>query len=461
MYRIKIICLFICIFAIKQLCSQIYSPAANYTDYTNYETTSLGKHPIYIYSTDKGDYNPQVYLNAKFADSTNLNFYWLKFDYKSLQFKDTVQIDKQVSASKYLSEGEGGYKVHILGNKVDTTFYAWVYISTFQIISVNIKTSTCDFMKLQTTLNFDNSFLYYDLKSLKPLTKQHNYTIEGWESSPSEITIPRTLNPMIDAPTKYMRFNLTMKDNFEQERTAYLDIKEAEQDDGKVYLVATKANFKSARASTPKNESDSSGQAPLKIQFENLSENAVNYKWTFFNETSRINEGADSIFYVSDFETPIDSIVYLLPGLQENGLYDVRLQTKGPVFLVNNEEQQCKNTLLKKKYIQVDSVSVPEFANVFSPPDKPNDIFYFVNGKKGDFQGAKSVRNFSIKIYSRWGDKVYDYKGDINKWQGWDGTTLGNIVAKTGVYFYSAFIKGWDGKDHNKRGAIHLFRDDN
>lgn len=447
-------------FTAGQIYAQIYSKSANYTDSTAYKNKELGKHPIFVYSTDKGDYNPKVYLEGKLSDSTNLTFKWIKFDYEKLKFNDTVQIDKNVATSIYLTEGEGGYKLQITGNKIDTNFYAWVYISTFQIVSIQIKNSTCDFMQLKTVLNIDNGFLYYDLIDLSPLEKKHTYKVEKWESSPDEIAIPKILNPMIDAPTKYLRFNLTVKDNFEQERSSYLDVKEAEQDEKKIYLVATKADFKASRAYVPKNETDTSGQAPFVVQFKNISENARNYQWTFFNEMSHIAKGADSVAKRSSFETPMDSIVYILPGLQENGLYDVRLQTEGPVFLVNNEEQKCKSIMLKRKYIQVDSVSVPEFANVFTPPGAPNAVFYFANGKKGDFKGAKSVRKFSIKIYSRWGDKVYDYKGDINKWEGWDGTTLGNIVAKTGVYFFSAFIEGWDGKHYNKKGAIHLFRDD-
>ncbi len=460
MTKIKIYILLILVVICGTTKSQIYSSNASFTDSTNYESVNLNKSPIFVYSIDKGDYNPQIYLESHLADSTGLNFTWQKFNYTTLNFDAIVQTDNNTDKSKYLCEGEGGYKVHITGSNTDTTFYAWVYICSFQIISINIKTSTCEFMQFQTLLNFDNDFLYYDPLTKKQLTKKHTYKVKEWECSEEEMSIPKILNPMIEAPTKYMSFYLTMTDNFEQERKSYISLEEAEQDDNKTYVVATKAKFEAFRDEKEKEETDSTGQAPLLVNFKNLSENATEYYWTFYNETSRIaQEGIDSVKATSILETPINGILYTLPGINTVGLYDVKLQTKGPTFFINDEEKQCVNTLLKPKYIQVDSVTIPEFANVFSPPFKPNNIFYFENGKASGFKGAKSVKEFSIKIYSRWGDKVYQYKGDINEWEGWDGTTLGNIVAETGVYFYSAFIKGWDDKDYNKRGSIHLFRD--
>ncbi len=454
---------------------QISAPNADFTDSTDYVNNDLGRHPIYIYYPGENGYPNVASLIAEISDEDSLNFRWIKYNYLTNVFDDTVQFDEVVSQSIYESEGEGGYKVDVFNNNIDTAFYAWNYISSFKIINIDIDFSTCELMKLETLYNLDEEgFLYYDLVDTTELYKVHKEDSISWERVPEldSVDIPEEWNPQFNAPTEYARFILTAIDNFGLEITSYFDIEEAELDDGEVYLKATKADFKASRDGSVIDETTIQDQAPLLVQFENLSENAEGFEWKFYNENSWIAKGVDSVMSTEYTEIPFDSIRYERPGVDGPGMYNVYLKTFGPIYEVNDIEKQCVDTILKEEYIVVDSVSFLTFANVFSPTsggDGPNDIFHFENYKSEEYRG-KSVKNFSIKIYSRWGQKMYEYYGDINEWGGWDGTNLIGLYAKTGVYYYSAFIEGYDQKFYHEdkdekvssrcKGYIHLFRND-
>jgi len=471
---------------------QISIPDADYIDTTEYINKNLGEHLIAVFSPKRGNYPENVELHADFNDTLILNYKWLKLNEGTFIF-DSLAFDGNTTSSSYVAAGASGsdekngcYKLEITGADIDTAFYVWVYISTFQITGINIKLSTCEVMELDTDLDIDDGFSYFDLIDFTPLQKPHILSSVNWETVPEGIELTEILDPSFKAPTEYLRFNLTVKDNFGQTVSDYIDIAEYELDDteNRIWLRATKADFEASRTGVLEGDSITGGEAPLKVQFVNKSENAIEYKWTFYNDFSWVKRGIlDSVLHESIYETPIDSITYYYPAyynrsnLEEYprnlGQYDVKLEAKGPVYEINNEEYQCTDTLRKYNYINVDSTIVPMLANVFTPPNNPNRLFYFVEGveriegtdSEASYERIKheivrSVRKFSIKIYSRWGDKVHEFDGDVEDWNGWDGTTLGNITAKTGVYFYSALITGWDGKTYNQNGYVHLFRDD-
>ncbi len=453
--------------------SQISAPNADYIDSTNYVNNDFGKHPIYVYTPKKGDYEINAEFIAEFVGEDSLNFRWIKYNYLTNIFDDTLKFDEIVTRSIYRSEGEGGYKVHVFNNNVDTIFYAWNYKSSFHISSINIDkyASNCKIMVLETALDIDDRFIYFDLVDATELYLEHFYVKADWVAEPNSIDLSNknSIDIQFEAPVVYTRFIQTITDNFDIQITDYFDIKEEEEYDDEVYLIATKADLKASRNFIPIGETDSTGQAPLTVQFENLSINGIGFEWTFYNENSWIEHGKDTIMEVSVDELPMDSIRYLLPGYYEDinekdsGKYNVQLISFGPKYTINNIAKQCVDTAYKENFIVVDSTHIPTFANVFTPNgDTQNDVFYFKDGVEGNKikpELARSVKSFSIKIYSRWGKRVHSYYGDINDWHGWNGKMHGNAYAQAGVYFYSALIEGWDGKPHNREGFVHLFRD--
>jgi hypothetical protein len=73
----------------------------------------------------------------------------------------------------------------------------------------------------------------------------------------------------------------------------------------------------------------------------------------------------------------------------------------------------------------------------------------------------ESVKYFSVKIYNRWGNKIYEYEDRSGEWPGWDGETRGFGSAPTGVYYYVIIYDGWNGEKRRvRKGFVHLFRPD-
>lgn len=108
-------------------------------------------------------------------------------------------------------------------------------------------------------------------------------------------------------------------------------------------------------------------------------------------------------------------------------------------LLVHNEEG-CPSTTQKGPYI----IKTPEvfIPNVFTPNgDGNNDVFYV------DYSGDQP---FVVKIYDRWGVKMYE---SLNKNKGWDGTTLMETEAQEGVFFYTVMIG-----DREYGGTVTLLR---
>ncbi len=85
--------------------------------------------------------------------------------------------------------------------------------------------------------------------------------------------------------------------------------------------------------------------------------------------------------------------------------------------------------------------------NAFSPNnDGLNDIFQVYA------PGASSV---TMKVFNRWGEKVYDYDGDLNG--GWNGTYKGEM-AIVDVYIYYVEVNYEDGQKIAKEGSITIVK---
>jgi gliding motility-associated-like protein len=85
--------------------------------------------------------------------------------------------------------------------------------------------------------------------------------------------------------------------------------------------------------------------------------------------------------------------------------------------------------------------------NSFTPnSDNINEIFY----PKGSY-----YKNFVVRIYDRWGEKIF-VSGEAN--QGWDGTLSNGVQAPVGVYVYKIKLEELTGKDRYYSGTISLIR---
>lgn len=157
------------------------------------------------------------------------------------------------------------------------------------------------------------------------------------------------------------------------------------------------------------------------IQFTNLSQPAVSYKWLFGDGNSTIT------FSIA---TPVSHIY------DSSKNYTACLQTMN--------ESGC----VDEKCLPVQALISPLFdvPKAFSPNgDGINDIIYV--------QGY-GITRLKWNIYNRWGKLVYQ---GFTKSGGWNGTYNG-VIQPQDVYHYVLLIETSDGKKYTKTGDITLLK---
>lgn len=179
-----------------------------------------------------------------------------------------------------------------------------------------------------------------------------------------------------------------------------------------------------------KAQTDASGKysAPLVVTFENKSVNADNYRWDFGDQET--SETTQLTHPEHTYTTP--------------KTYNVTLDVSNASGCVSSAVQS----------LSVDASDL-RLANVFTPNgDGQNDRFVPYN---------VSIRNFSIRIFTRSGRLVYSHSGDdMRFWEGWDGRTQDGQDASEGVYYYVIEAKGYGRKQtyeaKNNTGFLYLYR---
>lgn len=173
----------------------------------------------------------------------------------------------------------------------------------------------------------------------------------------------------------------------------------------------------------------------------------------------------DLTVFPTDTLVPLGSAITLASNITNYNSSDINSYTWGPVSGVQCGD--CAATLvapytntdftLTVNYLSNCSVSgtVRVFVgegedffvpNAFSPNGDGNNDVLEVYGT-----GLATVK---LKIFNRWGEKIYD---SGNQWAGWDGTYKGQLQ-NPGVYTY--YVEGvyLNGKVREKRGTITILR---
>jgi len=150
---------------------------------------------------------------------------------------------------------------------------------------------------------------------------------------------------------------------------------------------------------------------------------------TFNNES----ESSESLFYNWDFgdgntsEQASPAHIY-----NEVGVYLVKLLAITP--------NGCENTIEKEIIIHPDADVFPP--NAFTPDgDGLNDVFEIK---------SVGVSKYNLKIFSRWGELLYEAN---NLEDNWDGRANGQLVPK-GTYAYQMAYESVIGKTFYKRGTV-------
>jgi len=380
------------------------------TQYTSgFERTDT----IYIYCSpdDQGEQVTGSITAYPPGGSPGWDFSWQKYNPVTDNYDPAFLTMSGVSSSRVDSLASGGYRVHVTDASVlDTFFYAWVFVDT-PFVQASLKNFTCDYVALQGD-TLSAPYTYYDPGDQQPLSLTNGIKF-AWSSDPdSDIPFPTLeINPITYAPPyEDTWYRLDVRDSFFCENHAEFFYK----------TIHVKADFE---------PQPNQGEAPLEVDFTNKSINGVAFEWKFGDDTTSI------------MEIP-EPHTYYIPGEYK------------PVLTAWSEEGCVDSMVYESITVDPSEIAIP---NVFSPNgDGYNDYFRI---------SSKSLRFVYMQVFSRNGQKVYEFSGRgeaLQQWQGWDGRVNGNGKASPGLYFYLIRAVGWDdvvyeGKEY--RGFVYLFRE--
>lgn len=147
-------------------------------------------------------------------------------------------------------------------------------------------------------------------------------------------------------------------------------------------------------------------------QFDNQSENADGFWWSFGN-------GASS------------------SELNPNYIFEPGPGTEVTLYVYNNDSL-CSDSVTidySNQWFGNDSIEV-DYSNIFTPNfDGINDCF------KPEFE-ARFDECYELYVYNRWGALIFESTAGQNHC--WDGRTKGGIMVEEGTYYYISKIRGID-----------------
>jgi gliding motility-associated-like protein len=355
---------------------------------------------------------------------------WEQYNNQTGEFELYFSESTEATQSEISGLEDGGYRVTITQGETTEIYRAWVFNNWFTA-SANVIESNCESFKLDGSF-ISSGMRYYDLANNSELDVFKDVKVE-WKEG--EVIISRVQTTEIfNPPTEDTEYTLRVFDRFGCETSVNFTYES----------IIVKADFSAEPMS---------GEAPLTVNFTNLSENADpdQYEWFFYYDLDKIkrdsentNQPVDSIEVIAYDQNPVFTY-------ENTGTYNVKLVAKNV-----SEFQTCVDTTYIEEMIIVDSsfVAVP---NVFTPNgDGTNDVFAVKYW---------SMQSIKISIFNRWGKRIHFWENnDVQGFEGtytesvWDGR-IGGRYASPGVYYYVVEGMGRDGKRRPAHGFFHLFRE--
>ncbi len=164
-----------------------------------------------------------------------------------------------------------------------------------------------------------------------------------------------------------------------------------------------------------------SGFAPITVNFDFTCDNADSWIWHFTETISDTTRSPSYTFW-------------------EYGYHRILLEVN------SGSPYYCTDTA--SILIYTDIRIIIDYNNFFTPDgDGINDFFEIT---------SFGLQSMNVKIYDRWGIKVYEITEVDGKW---DGTTNSGKEALDGVYYFVLKATGVDGLDYERQGSITLIRD--
>ncbi|MFP4025693.1 MAG: gliding motility-associated C-terminal domain-containing protein [Thiohalospira sp.] len=361
------------------------------------------------------------------------NFEWYKFNEEDTAFNipinENITISNDSVSSTVQNLESGGYKVMLTKEDSLQEYIAWVYNNTQLSIDIEVLNPLdCDLLELNAPTNFETNFYYYNTIDGTSYLLNNSKQQYNWSSEP-ELESLRNYNYSYTStailPTENTIFYVTITDRFGCEADDFIDYT----------AVETEAKFKISSIDEEgvvieTSEESISGSSPLKVRFENISENGNEYTY-FFGDTL-INNDEDTIITSDFLLQPEHTYYYTAPDTGKT--YTARLYSESSFG--------CRDSVFLQIFTEPTSI---EFPNVFTPnKDLINDVYVLTD--------YKSIRNFKITIFNRVGQVVHQFEGDVRDWEGWDGSVKNsNKDAPAGNYFFAVEVMGWDNKKYNNK----------
>jgi gliding motility-associated-like protein len=404
-------------------------------------------------------------VTVKNPNNIPAQFDWFKFNDLNLRF-ESFKTTSGVSETTENNLDAGGYKIIINdGINAKDTLSCWIFIDNFRIKRIKVN-STCTHLNLEplTVPGIAEHYNYYDIKrsSILPLkidNGESSMQSIKWESTTSGIIKDPSLfrqsisNP---APIENSKYKVSLKDVFGKEAVAETDevVGIASVAGLKLTLIQNKdrddEDSKDITLTNSTEDNDKTkfkGEAPVYAALENQSKNSSIFKWSFYNDIN-LRSGADSILLSSTDETPSVDNFFYTPGK-----YKVKLITEnihGCIDSAVYNNIKIDSSLIKKDHLP----------NAFTPNgDGVNDIF---NVKTSEKDNVKSLKDFTINIYTKNGKKVYSFSGNYKDWEGWNGKRDNDgSEMDSGIYYYTIEATGWDKRSYKGKsvtGFIYLYK---
>ncbi|PWE01469.1 hypothetical protein DDZ16_01850 [Marinilabilia rubra] len=333
---------------------------------------------------------------------------WYRYDEENNSWSNPLT----ESSAQLTVLSPGGYRVVVQDGGRETEERCWVYNSqAIRSVSLQVVYDDCYGVDLEASVD-RVPLVYYDPLDGTEGTVDYNLTY-SWKTTPAGDE-QHIGNPVsFDAPYENVSYGVTVADRFGNTAEGSIDYS----------AIAVKAEFEVENLKDTiqhERHSETEGSAPIEIRFLDQSSGKVSaWQWTFGDAGQSVQQNPLFVF-------------------SEAGTDSVTLR-------VVNRQSLCED--LSEPFIVVVRESELEVPNVFTPNG---------DGVNDEFRVAyKSIKNFNMVVYSRWGRKVFE---SSDPERGWDGKVGGKIGAP-GVYFYNISAQGYnEGESYSKKGAVHLIR---
>lgn len=173
-------------------------------------------------------------------------------------------------------------------------------------------------------------------------------------------------------------------------------------------------------------------------------------KWNTYKQW---NDGVNQYNIVRWDPTKPEAVIGLKAGLQQSNLsenyiddtldYDMGLYYYKVIAYRNSEKADAYSVSNHIELIQKPILHIP---NVFSPNDDTyNDLWKWI---------PVFVKEFDLKIYNRWGERVYE---SHDRHDAWDGK-FKEVLSQDDVFIYIIRFTGWDGSTNYRKGNITVLK---